>query len=93
MVQRQHEPVTTDSLTGKTNKQEFPARVVADDPAQQDNARRVQTAKEVDYERQTFESQREAAKAEPVTLKGPGGTQVTVSGDGLVQSLKAQGYK
>jgi hypothetical protein len=80
-------------LTGATNQQEFPARVVPDDAAQQDNVRRLKAAKEADYERQTLESQREAAETKPVTLKAPGGTRVTVSGDDVVQSLKAQGYK
>ncbi len=92
-MQRQHEPQQNEKLTGATNRQEFPARVVADDKAQADNVRRLQKAKEADYERQTFESQREAAKVEPVTLKGPGGTRVTAAGEDLVRSLKAQGYK
>jgi hypothetical protein len=83
----------TTKLTGTTNKQEFPARVVSDDAAQQDNIKRLQTAKKADYERQTVEAQRETAEAKPVSLKGPGGTRVTVSGDDLVASLKAQGYK
>jgi hypothetical protein len=93
MTQRQHEPKQDEKLTGATNRQEFPARVVADDKAQADNVRRLQAAKEADYQRQTFESQREAANQESVTLKGPGGTRVTVAGDDLVRSLKAQGYK
>ncbi len=92
-MQRQHEPNQNEKLTGATNRQEFPARVVPDDKAQADNVRRLQKAKETDYERQTFESQREAAKAEPATLKGPGGTRVTAAGEDLVRALKAQGYK
>ena len=92
MVRRAHEPEQDITLTGETNAQDFPAKVVPSDAAQQDNARRVAAAKEADVSRQLFESQQAALAQEPVTLTSPAGTKVTAS-PSTAEALKAQGYK
>jgi siroheme synthase len=79
-------------LTADTNRQEMPAEVVQEDPAQEDNLRRLQDAKKADYERQVFPSERREDGREVVRLKDENGTVVTASGE-LAESLKARGYK
>lgn len=79
MVRRNTEPNQAVTLTGATNKQEFPARVT-DDSAQDDNRKRVQATKEADLEHQTLPEQRES-KPKPVSFTLAAGTKVTASKD------------
>lgn len=86
MVRRAQEPEQDVTLTGATNKQDFPARVVADDKAQDDNHKRVQAAKKADLERQMFDEQREQLDEKPATRSLPTGTRVTGPKD-VVENL------
>ena len=76
MVRRAAEPEQDITLTGATNKQDFPAKVV-DDAAAEDNRRRIQAAKEADLERATFPAEREALAAEPASKTLASGAKVT----------------
>jgi hypothetical protein len=77
MTRRTQEPEQNVELTGATNRQAFPARVVADDKAQEDNVRRVQAAKDADRERAMLPDQREALDQEPASATLDGGARVT----------------
>lgn len=80
-------------LTADTNRQEMPAREVRDDKAQEDNLRRLQDAKEVDYERATLASEREAGDdREQGDAELDGGTRVT-GPRGVIDSLGGGGRR
>lgn len=82
-----------EKLTGDTNKQEFPSRQYAD-AGQEDNARRVQTVKELDKERNLLPGQREQlANSKRTQLTSPVGTRVTVGDEATAKALKVLGYK
>lgn len=77
MTRRTQEPEQNVELTSPTNRQSFPARVVADDAAQEDNVRRVQAAKEADRPRAMLPEQLEALGEEPASATLEGGARVT----------------
>ena len=76
MVARNTEPKQDVTLTGATNKQDFPARTLADDAAQDDNAKRVQATKDADRARQFLPGQLEALDASTVVVTDANGVRV-----------------
>jgi hypothetical protein len=81
-----------EETTAPTNQQQFPAEVVREDPAQEDNLRRLQEAKRADYDRQVFASERREDSREVVRLRDENGTVVTASRE-LADTLTGRGFK
>jgi hypothetical protein len=81
-----------EETTAPTNRQQFPAEVVREDAAQEDNLRRLQEAKRADYGRQVLASERREDGREVVRLRDENGTVVTASRE-LADTLIGRGFK